>query len=367
MDEESRAVVLLSLAQGISPSNISELQLKCDSLATVVAQPQRSCCDGLTRKTAQGLQGLASQRVALAAHADQLLQWCRDHQVQCLTNLDKAYPSLLKEVTGVPPLLFVRGDVEVLSLPQLAMVGSRHASPQGLQTAELFGRALADSGFVVTSGLALGIDGAAHRGALQLGKTVAVLGTGIDVIYPRQHQPLYQAILDNGGAVVSEFLPGTAPLPPNFPRRNRLISGLSLGVLVVEAALKSGSLITARYALEQGREVFAIPGSIHNPLSKGVHQLLKQGATLVESAADIVEQLGGMLSYLAENSEITPADAEGDEGLLLDALGFDSVDVDTLVVRTGLPAKDVTRMLMMLELDGKLVAINGCFQRLGSG
>ncbi len=367
MDEESRAVVLLSLAQGISPSIISELQHKCDSLAAVVAQPQRLSCEGLTPKTVLQLKGLSSQRKALEARTDELLQWCLDRQVHCLTTVDKDYPALLKEAAGAPPLLFVRGDTSVLSLPQLAMVGSRRASPQGLQTAELFGRALAASGFVVTSGLALGIDGAAHRGALQSGKTVAVLGTGIDVIYPRQHQSLYQTILDKGGAIVSEFVPGTAPLPPHFPRRNRLISGLSLGVLVVEAALKSGSLITARYALEQGREVFAIPGSIHNPLSKGVHQLLKQGATLVESAADIIEQLGGMLSYLAEESGIEVADAEGDEGLLLDALGFDLVDVDTLVGRTGLPAKDVTRMLMMLELDGKVVAINGCFQRLGSG
>ena len=367
MDEESRAVVLLSLAQGISPSDISELQRKCDSLAAAIAQPLRPCCEGLTRKLAQRLQGLASQQATLSDRADQLLQWCLDHHVRCLTNLDKDYPVLLKEVTGAPPVLFVRGDVGVLSLPQLAMVGSRNASPQGLQTAGLFGRALAASGFVVTSGLALGIDGAVHRGALQSGHTVAVLGTGIDVVYPRQHQPLYQTILDNGGAIVSEFVPGTPPLPSNFPRRNRVISGLSLGVLVIEAALKSGSLITARYALEQGREVFAIPGSIHNPLSKGVHQLLKQGATLVESAGDIVEQLGGMLSYLAEEGGPEVTDISGDESLLLAALGFDPVDVDTLVARTGLPPRDVTRMLMMLELDGKLVSINGCFQRLGSG
>ncbi|WP_461481000.1 DNA-processing protein DprA [Porticoccus sp.] len=367
MDKASRAVILLSLARGIGPADINALQAKCESLDTLLAQPLPPRAEGLSPKTLAALQGLQRQRDALESRTDQLLQWCRDHQVHCLTQADGDYPPLLKEVVGAPPLLFVSGDVTVLSLPQVAVVGSRHASPQGLQNAEGFGRTLAASGFAVTSGLALGIDGAAHRGALQTGKTLAVMGTGIDVIYPRQHRPLYQNVLENGGAIVSEFLPGTAPLPSHFPRRNRLISGLSLGVLVVEAALKSGSLITARYALEQGREVFAIPGSIHNPLSKGVHQLLKQGASLVESAADIVEQLGGMLAYLAEEPVAVAAAPATEEGRLLGAMGFDPVDVDTLVTRTGLPTRDVTRMLMLLELDGKVVSINGCFQRLGSG
>ncbi|MEZ5530621.1 MAG: DNA-processing protein DprA [Porticoccaceae bacterium] len=362
MDTEVRTLVALSLAPEISPSSLRELLQRSEPLSSVFAQSS-SAVSGVSTKAARQLLTLHGRRDEAVAEADKTLRWCRENQVHCLTLLDKDYPPLLKEIAGAPPLLFVRGDPLLLSLPQLAMVGSRSASPQGIRTAEQFAGALAAHGFAITSGLALGIDAAAHRGALLSGKTVAVLGTGVDVVYPRQHRQLYQQIVDQGGAIVSEFPPGTAPLPSHFPRRNRLISGLSLGVLVVEAALRSGSLITARYALEQGREVFAIPGSIHNPLSKGNHQLLKEGAALVESAADIVVQLGGMLGYLAE--EISPETSLGTEtgNILWDALGFDSVDMDTLVERTGLSVKDVTHMLMLLELDGKVVSINGCYQR----
>lgn len=364
MDAEVRTLVALSLAPEISPSSLRELLQRCEPLSSVFVQSP-SPVRGLSTKAARQLHALHSRRDEAVAAADKTLRWCRENQVHCLTLLDKDYPPLLKEIAGAPPLLFVQGDPLLLSLPQLAMVGSRSASPQGVRTAEQFAGALAAHGFAITSGLALGIDAAAHRGALLSGKTVAVLGTGVDVVYPRQHRQLYQQIVDQGGAIVSEFPPGTAPLPSHFPRRNRLISGLSLGVLVVEAALRSGSLITARYALEQGREVFAIPGSIHNPLSKGNHQLLKEGASLVESAADIVVQLGGMLGYLAEEmSPETPLRTEIGN-ILWDALGFDPVDMDTLVERTGLSAKDVTHMLMLLELDGKVVSINGCYQRQG--
>ncbi|MEH6617866.1 MAG: DNA-processing protein DprA, partial [Porticoccus sp.] len=196
-----------------------------------------------------------------------------------------------------------------------------------------------------------------------MGKTVAVLGTGLDVVYPRQHHELYQQILDNSGAIISEFLPGTPPLPANFPRRNRVISGLSLGTMVVEAAIRSGSLITARYAMEQGREVFAVPGSIHNVLSKGSHHLLKQGATLVESAQDIVEQLGGMLAYTEMEFSKQKING-GKNGPLLEALGFDPVDIDTLVERTGLPIATLNHQLILLELEGAIESSNGRYHRL---
>lgn len=364
MDKESRACLVLALAQGIRATDIWALLRNGMSLAEAVASPESIVKAEDGHKTASRWANLKPQIARLEDRADDILNWCSQHQVDCITCLDTAYPALLREITVPPPILFVRGESSWLSMPQVAVVGSRNATPQGIRNAENFSRHLAAGGFVVTSGLALGIDGAAHRGALQSGKTLAVLGAGVDVIYPRQHAEIYNKIIEGGGAVISEFLPGSSPLPSHFPRRNRLISGLSSGVLVVEAALKSGSLITARYALEQNREVFAIPGSIHSPLSRGNHLLIRQGATLVESAQEIVGQLGGMLDYYAETA--TPSGPEGtdEEQELLSLMGFDPVDVDSLVLSTGLPAKNVMQMLMLLELDGKVVSINGLFQRL---
>ena len=213
------------------------------------------------------------------------------------------YPSQLKQIVGAPPLLYVRGEMENLQLPQIAVVGSRRMTSGGERNARDWSQFLAGGGFAITSGLAHGIDAAAHKGALAAhGKTIAVMGTGIDIIYPRQHQRLAENIIDQGGTLITAFEPGTAPLPTHFPSRNRIISGLSLGVLVVEAAPRSGSLITARLALEQNREVFAIPGSIHNPQSRGCHQIIKQGAYLVERVEDIVDQLGSALAGLANKT-----------------------------------------------------------------
>jgi len=219
-----------------------------------------------------------------------------------LTLHDPAYPALLKEIADPPPLLFVRGDPAVLSRPQLGIVGSRNPTPGGRSLAEDFARSLSRCGLVVTSGMALGIDAAGHRGALRGGgTTLAVAGTGPDRIYPARHRDLARAIVEQG-AIISEFAPGTPALPSNFPRRNRIISGLSLGVLVVEAACRSGSLITARLAAEQGREVFALPGSIHNPLARGCHHLIRQGAKLVEDIEDIVEELGPLAAVISHRS-----------------------------------------------------------------
>ncbi len=291
----------------------------------------------------------------LAEKAQEVIDQCRCQGIVVLPLGDQRYPSLLREIDRPPPLLFIKGDPMLLALPQIAIVGSRNATASGRENARSFAAALAASGFVITSGLALGIDGAAHSGALERGKTIAVTGCGVDVVYPRAHMELHHRIITEGGAVVSEFPPAMPPLAGHFPRRNRIISGLSAGVLVVEAASRSGSLITARCAMEQGREVFAIPGSIHNVASKGCHQLLKQGATLVESASDIVEQLGGILSYLNQQSEPEEsADTTEIDNPLLQIIGFDPVAVDTLVARSGLDVAGLNEQLLMLELAGRI-------------
>jgi len=294
------------------------------------------------------------------AAAAQLAERLAVEDIGTLVLGESGYPALLAEIQRPPPLLFVRGDPAVLSLPQLAIVGSRHASSGGLHNARIFAAELAASGFVITSGLALGVDGAAHRGALERGKTVAVLGTGIDICYPHQHRKLAQAILAGGGALVSEFPLGLTPRRENFPQRNRIISGLGLGVLVVEAARGSGSLITARQAMEQGREVFAIPGSVHNPQATGCHWLIREGATLVESVGDIVEHLGGLLAYKAEEvAPDVPAVATEDEARLLTAMGYDPVSPDTLVERTGFAIAHLTGLLVGLELRGVVESVMG--------
>jgi DNA processing protein len=278
---------------------------------------------------------------------------------------------LLREIASPPQQLFVRGHVEVLSLPQLAIVGSRNATPSGAETAHSFAAHLAARGFCITSGLAEGIDAAAHRGALAArGRTVAVCGTGPDIVYPRQHENLADEIVALGGAIVSEFAPGTPVFRANFPRRNRLISGLSVGTLVVEASLRSGALITARHAMDQGREVFAIPGSIHNPVARGCHQLIRNGAKLVEQASDIVEELHGLLACLQAPQESAHEGVEpepdAEYAQLLVAMGWDPVDIDSLAARSGLTIGEVSSMLLMLELQGSVRALSGGrYQRAG--
>jgi DNA processing protein len=280
-----------------------------------------------------------------------------------------SYPPLLNELTDPPLALYVRGNVELLSLPQLAIVGSRNPTPHGRQTAYDFAAHLSRCGLLVTSGLALGIDTASHQGALHAdGSTIAVCGTGLDVPYPKSNTVLADAIAARG-ALVSEFPLGTPPMKAHFPRRNRIISGLSLGTLVVEAALQSGSLITARLAAEQGREVFAIPGSINNPLARGCHRLIRQGAKLVETAEDIFEELRPLAGSLAAYTQSSPkpADSQPKSGellhkghkILLDALGFEPAGVDLLVERTGLRADEVAAMLTILELEGHIVSYPG--------
>jgi DNA processing protein len=269
--------------------------------------------------------------------------------------------------------LYVDGEPAALQQPQLAVVGARNPSPQGRENARDFAESLVQNRLTVTSGLAAGIDAAAHLGALQ-GKeaTIAVLGTGIDRVYPQAHGALSEAIAASG-ALVSDFPLGTPARAANFPRRNRLIAGLSLGTLVVEAAVRSGSLITARLALDLGREVFAIPGSIHNPMSRGCHQLIKQGAKLTENVADILDELGFSGDLAGRRvwgagalRDLSPGPGmDKDHKILLDALGFDPADRDTLVLRTGFKPEAVSSILLILELEGYVQAApGGCYSRV---
>ena len=281
-------------------------------------------------------------------------QQCGNHIITCR---DPRYPLLLKAINDPPPLLFIQGDVTLLSRQQIAIVGSRNPGPDGTENTFTFARELTRSGYTVTSGLALGVDTAAHRGALAAdsGATIAVMGTGPDHRYPRSNRALADQILQNG-ALVTEFPIGTPPLAENFPRRNRIISGMSMGVLVTEAALRSGSLITAHSALEQGREVFAIPGSIHNPLARGCHALLRDGAKLVENTQDIIEELGAIRQVKAATEAPTtqPLFArplDHNEQKVFAHLGFDPSSIDTLVERTGLTAEEVSSILLVLELQ----------------
>jgi DNA processing protein len=297
---------------------------------------------------------------AAADAVERALEWASKPDRHVITLADDEYPRLLLEISDPPPLLYARGDLALLDRPALAIVGSRNATAQGLRNAEAFAEAFSAGGMTIVSGLALGIDTAAHRGGLaNAGSTIAVLGTGIDVVYPRSNAPLCAEIAARG-LLLSEYALGTPAAGHNFPRRNRLISGLARGCLVVEAALGSGSLITARVASEQGREVFAIPGSIHSPLSKGCHSLIKQGAKLVESAEDVLAELGGTL-FPAQPTRI---DSTG-SGELLTHMGFDPVDIDALCARAGLPAQAIAAELLRLELDGLVSTLpGGRYQRL---
>ncbi|MDR2625031.1 MAG: DNA-processing protein DprA [Zoogloeaceae bacterium] len=329
--------------------------------------------------------GHLAQRQIIASKADLLteahnaaldekiaatLAWAEKPDCHIITLADKRYPPQLLEIPDPPTLLYVRGNPATLSCPGIAVVGSRNATPQGCKIAEDFARTLADAGFVIISGLALGIDAAAHNGALtsrtrQAENTIAVIGTGADRLYPARNQALAQRIVECG-AIVSEFPLGTPAIAANFPRRNRVISGLARGVLVVEAATESGSLITARLAGEQGREVFAIPGSIHSPFSRGCHRLIRQGAKLVESAQDILEELTGAYPTPPAPEPEPPsptsapdAAASDEESRVLAQLGHDLCTLDELALRTALPADTLLALLLNLELEGQIATLPG--------
>jgi len=296
--------------------------------------------------------------------------WLSGDSHHAVVTSDATYPVLLAETRNAPERLFVRGDPDVLSLPQLAIVGSRNATPGGCETAHRFAAHLGGAGFCITSGLAVGIDAAAHQGALAAGaKTIAVCATGPDEVYPARHARLADEIVAAGGAIVTEFAPGTPPRREHFPQRNRLISGMSVGTLVVEASLRSGALITARFASEQGREVFAVPGSIHSPTARGCHRLIRNGAKLVEGSQDIIEELPGMLAGISEGisqERVAPAavasrDNDPEYQRLRNLMGWDPATVDMLVNRSGLTADEVSSMLLILELEGSVEPLAGGF------
>jgi len=296
------------------------------------------------------------------------LRWLEGDGRDLVPWTDPRYPPLLREVAQAPIALFCQGDAELLARRQLAIVGARAVSRQGAETAEAFAAELARCGLGITSGLALGVDGAAHRGALAAGgATVAVCGTGLDRVFPARHRELAREIAARG-LLVSEFPTGTPPLAGHFPRRNRIISGLSLGVLVVEAARDSGSLITAKLAAEQGREVFAIPGSIHSPTSRGPHALIRSGAKLTESVHDILEELAAQLGERfapPRDPAGAPAPLDPERQRVLDAVGFEPTTFDRLVERLAVPVDALSTALLMLELDGRIAAApGGAYQRL---
>ncbi len=291
-------------------------------------------------------------------------EWLENDAHNVIALGDDDYPAMLAEIAGPPKLLYVKGDVGALHLPALAIIGSRNPTRGGERNAREFARHLAGQGFAIVSGMAQGIDAAAHRGALDAGgKTVAFLGTGIDRVYPAVNRDLAHEIAATG-ALVSEYPLGAPPERWHFPERNRLISGLALGTLVVEAARRSGSLITARLAGEQGREIFALPGSIHNPLSRGCHELIRQGAKLVESAGDILSELGPLAGHLlevAEDEQLAPVAVEPDDDYagLRKFLSHDPVTIDELEKQSGLTIDQLSSMLLILELHGEVESLSG--------
>lgn len=362
---ELSAWLRLSLEPGVGSATactlLGALGLPEQIYAQRASALMRQVPDALARQLA------APMPADMAAQVDSALQWVDAPGHHILTLADPAYPQSLLTIADPPILLYVTGDPAYLQGQALAVVGARNATPGGQENARAFARHLAGNGWRVISGLALGIDAAAHEGALDAGPggagTVAVMGTGIDRIYPAKHRDLAHRIAAHG-ALVSELPLGTGALPQHFPKRNRIVAGLARGVLVVEAAKQSGSLITARLAGESGREVFAIPGSIHSPLSRGCHALIRQGAKLVETAADITDELGGGPTPGTARTK-APAPAALPDHPVLDALGFDPLHLDAIQARCGLDTATLQAQLLELELAARVARLDdGRFQRL---
>lgn len=355
LSDRRQAWLALSLLDGLGPAARRHLLERVDD------PPALFHCDFLTLSSF-GLNARIQNAIVQCQQGDerirqgieQSLGWLEQPNCHLLTFDSEDYPALLREISDPPLLLFVQGDPALLSDPQIAMVGTRNPGPHGAATARAFARSFTENGLTVTSGMALGIDGACHQGALDAGgQTIAVWGTGLANCYPRRHRKLADSIVAEGGALVSEQLPQTSPHPGLFPLRNRIISGLSLGTLVVEASLNSGSLITARLAMEQNREVFAMPGSIHNPQARGCHRLLRDGATLVETMQDVLQVL--RLPLQATLAEAAAVPAAAIKHPLWRWLGHDPVTADWLAGQSDLPIHQVLQGLMQLELDGHVL------------
>ncbi|MFA5677824.1 MAG: DNA-processing protein DprA [Pseudomonas sp.] len=355
LSDRRQAWLALSLIDGLGPAARRQLLEQVDDPPALLDADLLSLSAvGLNARIQHGIlqfqQG--DERIRLAV--EQSLSWLEQPDCHLLTLDSEHYPELLREISDPPWLLFVRGNPALLADPQIAMVGTRHPGPYGADTARAFARSFTEHGLTVTSGMALGIDGACHQGALDVGgQTIAVWGTGLANCYPRRHRKLADSIVAEGGALVSEQLPDTSPHAGLFPLRNRIISGLSLGTLVVEASLNSGSLITARLAMEQNRDVFAMPGSIHNPQARGCHRLLRDGATLVETVQELLQALH--LPLQAALSEAAPATVVSVKNPLWRWLGQDPVTADWLANRSDLPIHQVLQNLMELELDGHVL------------
>jgi DNA processing protein len=359
MQQQSRAWLILAHAF----LRVSELQLlisRFGNVENIVAQKQRDLKGA----------GLSDDKVSVITSPDEkgiarALAWLDHDSHQIVAFGQDSYPELLTQIPGPPLLLYVNGDIGTLHLPSLAIIGSRNPTHGGLRNSVEFARHLAQQGFSIVSGLAEGIDTAAHRGALDVGgKTVAFLGHGIDRVYPAANRDLAHAI-SKSGALVTEYPLGTRPLRWHFPERNRLISGLCLGTLVVEAARRSGSLITARLAAEQGREVFALPGSIHNPLARGCHKLIQQGAKLVEAASDITNELAPLAGHMMQTTiestlpEVPAVNADSDYEELRAFLSHDPITIDELESQSGLTIDQLSSMLLILELRGEVESLSG--------
>lgn len=366
MDEETEGWIRLAAAPGLPIREALGLVEKLGTAARVAGAGDRTlAAHGVAAEVIEGLAKPDPESMA------RLREWVDQPNHHLVTRASPDFPPLLAEIPDAPLVLYVTGDPGCLLLPQLAVVGSRNPTRGGERTAFRFAAHLARAGLSITSGMASGIDTAAHEGALSVGgSTIAVLGTGVDRVYPAANRDLAHRIAATG-AIVSEFPLGSSPLAWHFPRRNRIISGLALGTLVVEAARRSGSLITARLASEQGREIFAIPGSIHNALARGCHRLIRDGARLVESADDIFGELAPLTGALRDSLEHTDADPDSVESAapsrardadydkLLQVLSWDPVDMDTLVEHSGLTIDQLSSMLLILELEGEVETLPG--------
>ncbi len=350
----------LTQATGIGPAIFNKLLIEFKTPKAVLSSNHNTLRQfGLNDGSINSLLNPKQEQIST------ILEWLNQPNHHLITYLDDDYPELLRSIQSPPMILFAIGQRKALGYLHFAIVGSRNPTAGGKMLAEDFAAELSRADLTICSGLALGIDYHSHLGALQAdGSTIAVLGNGLSSIYPSRHKKIAHQIIEKG-LLISEYPPDTKPSPGNFPRRNRIISGMSMGVLVVEAAKRSGSLITANYALEQGRDVFAIPGSIHNPLARGTHSLIKQGAKLVESVDDILDELSPMVNLVLnrsstlEHSQSGYNELEPDYKLLLDSMGYEILSVDRLVELTGLTADVVSSMLLILELQGMIESQHG--------
>lgn len=357
----------LRLTESVGPAAARRLLAMAGSPEAVFELPAVALDQALPGRQREAFARPPAHLPTLIAEAE---RWLAGPDRSLLVLGEPDYPPQLLATADPPLLLWLQGRRTLLATPSLAIVGSRHPTAQGADNARAFARALAEAGQTIVSGLALGIDAAAHEGALAAGgATIAVVGTGLDQVYPPRNQALAARLLAAGGLIVSEYSLGTPVMAANFPRRNRIIAGLTQGCLVVEAALQSGSLITARLAVEAGREVFAIPGSIHSPQSRGCHALIRQGAKLVETAQDVLEELPPAAPAVAAPATTPgPAAPAHAQQTLLDAMGFDPVGLDALAARSGWSAAELSAMLLDLELDGQVARLPGpLFQRRGQG